>query len=643
LCCIYLFFLYVSEKLKMSAPDRKAELERKRAKLNAMRDERKRIADEKAKKAGGTVTETSSTSVTNADQILDEVGIKAPPPDESSPVRNPDVLDAPDSPKVLSPKVQRKKVQLEVSTMTQTNYPPKENVSYSKETQTILEMADKDVRPWDYYDDDADSLDANGDSSRHQSLSMVGSVHKMPQVHSIAPAQTPDDAVITPREEESKNIVKELSEEEKRKIFNSEDYIKFCDRASRVMERAMAEHVDIFTDYGGIDGEDEDLGLTDGEKLKVNRQFFDERWSKHRTVTCFDWSLQHPELLVASYSQNDEAPNEPDGIALIWNTKYKKSTPEYIFHCQSPVMSACFAKFHPNFVVGGTYSGQIVLWDNRSNKKTPVQRTPLSATAHTHPVYCVSVVGTQNAHNLISVSTDGKMCSWSLDMLSQPQDSMELQHKQSKAVAVTSLSFMSADVNNFVVGSEEGMVYSACRHGSKAGVADMFEGHQGPVTGIDTHQVPGSIDFSPYFLTSSFDWTVKLWNIKESQPVHSFEDNSDYVYDVRWSPVHPALFASVDGNGRVDLWNLNNDTEVPTASITVDGNVALNRCRWHQSGHTLAVGDDMGKIHIYDVGENLAVPRSDEWSRFVHTLQELKNQQAEQEDDSNLLSASPLR
>ena len=42
-----------------------------------------------------------------------------------------------------------------------------------------------------------------------------------------------------------------------------------------------------------------------------------------------------------------------------------------------------FAKFHPNLIIGGTYSGQIVLWDNRSSKKTPVQRTPLSATAHT--------------------------------------------------------------------------------------------------------------------------------------------------------------------------------------------------------------------------------------------------------------------
>lgn len=29
-----------------------------------------------------------------------------------------------------------------------------------------------------------------------------------------------------------------------------------------------------------------------------------------------------------------------------------------------------------------------------------------------------------------------------------------------------------------------------------------------------------------------------------------------------WSPVHPAMFAAVDGMGRLDLWNLNNDTEV---------------------------------------------------------------------------------
>ena len=57
----------------------------------------------------------------------------------------------------------------------------------------------------------------------------------------------------------------------------------------------------------------------------------------------------------------------------------------------------------------------------RSNRRIPVQRSPLSAQAHTHPVYCVNVVGTANAHNLITISSDGKLCSWSLDMLSQPQ------------------------------------------------------------------------------------------------------------------------------------------------------------------------------------------------------------------------------
>lgn len=46
-------------------------------------------------------------------------------------------------------------------------------------------------------------------------------------------------------------------------------------------------------------------------------------------------------------------------------------------------MSATFAKFHPSLIIGGTYSGQIVLWDNRSNKRTPVQRSPLSSVAHT--------------------------------------------------------------------------------------------------------------------------------------------------------------------------------------------------------------------------------------------------------------------
>ena len=50
--------------------------------------------------------------------------------------------------------------------------------------------------------------------------------------------------------------------------------------------------------------------------------------------------------------------------------------------------------------------------------------------------------------------------------------------------------------------------------------------------------------------------------------LYSFEDNGDYVYDVEWSPINPALFATVDGMGKLDLWNLNNDTEVRVKELS---------------------------------------------------------------------------
>ncbi|XP_011742303.1 cytoplasmic dynein 1 intermediate chain 2 isoform X7 [Macaca nemestrina] len=617
----------------------KAELERKKQRLAQIREEKKRKEEERKKKetdqkkeAVAPVQEESDLEKKRreAEALLQSMGLTPESPIAEQPLR---VVTAdtclfhylvpppmsPSSKSVSTPSEagsqdsgdgavgsRRGPIKLGMAKITQVDFPPREIVTYTKETQTPVMAQPKE----DEEEDD--------------------------DVVAPKPPIEPEEEKTLKKDEENDSKVPphELTEEEKQQILHSEEFLSFFDHSTRIVERALSEQINIFFDYSGRDLEDKEGEIQAGAKLSLNRQFFDERWSKHRVVSCLDWSSQYPELLVASYNNNEDAPHEPDGVALVWNMKYKKTTPEYVFHCQSAVMSATFAKFHPNLVVGGTYSGQIVLWDNRSNKRTPVQRTPLSAAAHTHPVYCVNVVGTQNAHNLISISTDGKICSWSLDMLSHPQDSMELVHKQSKAVAVTSMSFPVGDVNNFVVGSEEGSVYTACRHGSKAGISEMFEGHQGPITGIHCHAAVGAVDFSHLFVTSSFDWTVKLWTTKNNKPLYSFEDNADYVYDVMWSPTHPALFACVDGMGRLDLWNLNNDTEVPTASISVEGNPALNRVRWTHSGREIAVGDSEGQIVIYDVGEQIAVPRNDEWARFGRTLAEINANRADAEEEA---------
>ncbi|XP_039749437.1 cytoplasmic dynein 1 intermediate chain isoform X13 [Pararge aegeria] len=633
--------------------DRKAELERKKAKLQALRDEKDRRRREKEQKDADEALQRASTASSldsrrDLDEMLSSLGV-APVKDVLSSLSSMTSLTPPQtaSPDASLPHTDKsslpphggskKHQQLQVVSVQSTDIPPKENVTYAKQTQTttsgVTELRDGYMEDWWRPRKGEDE-----EAAFHGKLPPGILPHGLPTVKEVQPAVTA--APQEKKEEEKEKKIRELSNDEKQTILLSSEFQKFMSRAGRVIERALAESVDIYTDYtGGGDNENAQDDKSDA-RLSLVRTFYDERWSRGRCVTCLDWSTAHPELMLAAYHNSDDAPHDPDGVCLVWNTKFKKSTPEDIFHCQSPVMSATFARFHPNLILGGTYSGQIVLWDNRVQKRTPIQRTPLSSLAHTHPVYCLSVVGSQNAHNLISVSTDGRMCSWSLDMLSQPQETLDLHHRQNKAVAVTCMAFPHADVNNFVLGSEDGNIYTGCRHGQRAGVADSVEAHAGPVTAVACHAAPAALDLSHLYLSASVDWSVKLWSLKENKALYSFEDSGDYVADVRWSPAHPALFAAVDAAGRLDLWNLNRDTEVPIASVMSEGGVAFNRVSWSPSGGHVTAGDDSGKIWVYELAESVAQPRHDEWSKLVYTLQELRNNQADEETDRLSLATS---
>ena len=316
------------------------------------------------------------------------------------------------------------------------------------------------------------------------------------------------------------------------------------------------------------------------------------------------------------------------------------------------MLSAIFSPFHPNLVIGGTYAGQILLWDTRA-RSAPVLKTPLSAAGHTHPVYSLALPGTQNAHNLVSASTDGTVCAWVLDMLAKPAETLELLHPghhKTDDVSTTSLAFPDNETGTFWVSTEEGNVYSANRYdraGSKAGLVqnEVYKGHSGPVLGIHFHPATGPIDFSDLFLTCGVDWTVKLWRAKSSgvlataqqpntptsvkpgappanahtasiTPLHTFEEADDYVYDIKWHPHHPGMFGSVDGSGKFDIWNLNVDTEVscvqiafvsahlsqvPSSSSIVNAAAprALNKLAWEKrDGRRAAIGSTDGKLYM---------------------------------------------
>ena len=127
-------------------------------------------------------------------------------------------------------------------------------------------------------------------------------------------------------------------------------------------------------------------------------------------------------------------------------------------------------------------------------------------------------------------------------------------------------------------------------------------------------------------------------------------------------PTHPAVFASVDGAGTLDVWNINHDTEVPLYTRTITRylyrgvcyfgslkirrckivlsnsqyisrlncyfiiflrksieesslaptpaapgcNPSLSRCRWSRNGKLLAVGDAEGRLHLFDVAAEVS-------------------------------------
>ena len=62
----------------------------------------------------------------------------------------------------------------------------------------------------------------------------------------------------------------ELSEEEKQQVMMTEEYKKFLDRTSRVMERALTQDIDIFVDYTGELGDD---GWASIINLNTSRNF----------------------------------------------------------------------------------------------------------------------------------------------------------------------------------------------------------------------------------------------------------------------------------------------------------------------------------------------------------------------------------
>lgn len=437
-----------------------------------------------------------------------------------------------------------------------------------------------------------------------------------------------------------------LTNTELNAVVASSEFVSFVERSSKVIERALDldDEYDLLTDYtrtSTLDDSDDDMNYARSNKkfhsLRESFQLFSDRHSRRRIVSDIQFSPHFNELLLSSYTKNPSAPHEPAGLVLLWNA-HAPSSPEYHFTASSDVLSARFSPFHPNLVIGGCYSGQICLWDTRSSGRTgqPVQKTPQSGShlGHTHPVYSINVVGTPNAHNILTASMDGVVCSWSVDMLTQAQEYLVLNTPapaRTDDLAPTSMSFPASDPTFFLVGTEEGSIYPCHRYdraGAQAGVDNRvaYRGHTAPVMSSQFHPTRGPLDLGDLLLSSSSDWSIKLWRVKPAaSSVATVTDKDpvvkpilniareDLVYDAKWAPYKPSVFACVTGSGDLEVFDLSYDLEVPVIKASPTRGKSgivpfkgLNKLAWEEKrGSQIAVGGLDGVVTVFDVGKGL--------------------------------------
>lgn len=568
----------------------------------------------------------------------------------------------------------------EVVTAPAVQMPKPEYITYSKGVQTEP-VSDIGVGTEDDLDGDTATRGRRRSSRKSREADEEIRANLRKEIEDELRAMQDGSAPI-PTAAQQRFPLRQLNNNELNAVTSSNDFQSFIERSSKVIERALDEEYDLLADYTRTAAveTDEDYASKTSQSLRETLQLYSANHSKRRMVTDLHFSPHFPELLLTSYTKNASAPNEPNGMVLLWNT-HAPSRPEYVFYASSDVLTARFSPFHPNLVIGGCYSGQVCIWDTRSSHRNgqPERRTPPSGPGshlgHTHPIFSLSIVGTPNAHNILTADTDGIVCSWSPDMLTQAQEYLYLATPPSTGsktddLAPKSMSFPTSDPTFFLVGSEEGTIYPCHRYdraGAKAGVDARiaYKGHTAPIMSTQYHPGRGPVDLGDLVLSSSSDWTVKLWRTKPAaapgtsssttKSSTSTTDPStgaeyvkpvldipleDLVYDARWSPNKPSVFAAVTGAGDLEVYDLLSDIEVPVAkaspSKTKLANSAsilpfrgLNKLAWEErQGRQIAVGGLDGVVSLFEVGRGLSCGPGEadvrEWQRMKSVVARLE-------------------
>ncbi|EKG07318.1 dynein intermediate chain, putative [Trypanosoma cruzi] len=393
--------------------------------------------------------------------------------------------------------------------------------------------------------------------------------------------------------------------------------------ALKIIERMVNQNDchDIIEDFKYWEDES-DLYKEDGNLLPL-WQFFTTK-VKHRAVTSISLNNRYKDLFAVGFGSYDFQ-RQGKGSIHCFTLKNTVPTlsgvqipahPEFSFNLESGVM--CLA-FHPEetaLLACGLHDGSVCVFDLRILSKDgkesvkPICQSDVRSGKHMDPVWEIHwCTGTMNLQ-FYSISTDGRITSWSLHKKELVfKDVMTLTTgacaSDPEAILLSRLGgtcfdFSVAYDGLFIAGTQEGSVM-LCSKGYNGQCLVRYEGHTMPVYTCRWNPFHPDI-----FITCSADWTVKLWLKNSTKPLLTF-DAADSVGDIAWAPYSSTVFAAVTSNGKVFVFDLNKNKREPLCSQTVVKNAKLTHVAFHKKEPVVLVGDSRGSVLILKLSPNLRI------------------------------------
>lgn len=371
-------------------------------------------------------------------------------------------------------------------------------------------------------------------------------------------------------------------------------------------------------------------------------------------VTCLSWNPTGAVLAVAygRYDHQDWCTHK--SALCTWNLDRRSlnsNKADLAIDVPSCLMSVAFHPVIPSLIVGGTFNGDVYVYDIGREDDTFIAWSGVGDNSHKDPVSQVIWLNESTSkdkkYKIMSAGGDGKILLWRLSLSSKhlkllsafvvQTDNIPRSLRVSKArgdsmVGVTCLSFSHEDQTTFIAGSEGGGVFKCSLNAT--GTAASEDIHSVPVHSPVTfafHPYLGplhSISCSPHhrnlFLTSGTD-TISLYNMLQSKPVLSIEPSTGYLYSVRWSYTRPVVFAVASANGKILIYDLKTNRINPV--LTLEGcssgssvfAAEFNPVR----KHLLASGNGRGEVKVWKLNDDLVSrkPRDEEVLEGLAVLQ----------------------